>query len=83
MNTKHTNTTRRVKTFRQVIESDIERYIKEEAKRLAKENGWDKIHALSFLRTNYEGDNRVEEAAIVTKVISKEEANEIRKYDDD
>ena len=68
--------------FRQVIESDSEKYIKE-AKRLAKENGRDKIHALSYLRTKYERDNRAEEAAIVTKVISKEEANEIREYDDD
>jgi hypothetical protein len=50
---------------------------------LAKENGWDKIHALSYLRTKYERENRAEEAAIVTKVISEEEANEIREYDDD
>jgi pyrroloquinoline quinone (PQQ) biosynthesis protein C len=74
---------RRLKTFRQVIESDSEKYIKKEAKQLAKENGWDKIHALSYLRTKYERENRAEEAAIVTKVISKEEANEIREYDDD
>ena len=45
--------------------------------------GWDKIHALSYLRTKYERENRAEEAAIVTKVISEEEANEIREYDDD
>jgi hypothetical protein len=50
---------------------------------LAKENGCDKIHALSYLRTKYEIDNRVEEAAIVTNVISEEESNEIREYDDD
>jgi pyrroloquinoline quinone (PQQ) biosynthesis protein C len=74
---------RRLKTFRQVIESDSERYVKKEAKRLAKENGWDKIHTLSYLRTKYERENRSEEAAIVTKVISEEEANEIREYDDD
>ena len=49
---------------------------------MAKENGWDKIHALSYLRTKYERENRAEEAAIVTKVISEEEANEIREYDD-
>ena len=75
----------RLKTFRQVIESDSERYIKKEAKRVEfeKENGWDKIHALSYLRTKYERENRAEEAAIVTKVISEEEANEIREYDDD
>ena len=59
------------------------RYIKKETKRLAKENGWDKTHALSYLRTKYVRDNCVEETAIVTKVISKEEANEIREYDDD
>jgi len=45
---------RRLMRFRQVIESDSEKYIKKEAKRLAKENGWDKIHALSYLRTKYE-----------------------------
>ena len=33
--------------------------------------------------TKYEKENRAEEAAIVTKIISKEEANEIREYDDD
>jgi len=74
---------RRLMRFRQVIESDSEKYIKKEAKLLAKENEWDKIHALSYLRTKYERENRAEEAAIVTKVISKEEANEIREYDDD
>ncbi|MFL6409504.1 MAG: hypothetical protein ACJ71F_20870 [Nitrososphaeraceae archaeon] len=60
---------------------DSEKDIKKDAKRLAKENGWDKVQALSYLRTKYESENRTEEAAIVTKVISEVEADEIREYD--
>ena len=41
----------------------------------------DKIHVLSYLRTKYESENRSEEAAIVSKLISKEEVDEIREYD--
>ena len=58
-----------------------EKDIKKEAKRLAKENNWDKLHALLYLRTKYESENRTEEAAIVTKLIHDEEADEIREYD--
>jgi hypothetical protein len=61
---------------------DSEKDIKKEAKRLAKENDWDKVHALSYLRTKYESENRTQEAAIVSKLISEEEADEIREYDD-
>jgi hypothetical protein len=60
---------------------DSEKDIKKEAKQLAKENNWDKLHALLYLRTKYESENRTEEAAIVTKVISEVEADEIRQYD--
>ena len=60
---------------------DSEKDIKKEAKLLAKENNWDKIHALSYLRTKYESENRIEEAAIVSKLIHEEEADEIREYD--
>ena len=60
---------------------DSEKDIKKEAKRLAKEKGWDKVQALSYLRTKYESENRADEAAIVTKVISEVEADEIREYD--
>ena len=60
---------------------DSEKDIKKESKRLAKDNDWDKIHALSYLRTKYESENRTEEAAIVSKLISEEEADEIREYD--
>ena len=58
-----------------------EKDIKKEAKGLAKENDWDKLHALLYLRTKYESENRTEEAAIVTKLIHDEEADEIREYD--
>jgi hypothetical protein len=60
---------------------DSEEDIKKESKRLAKENDWNKIHALLYLRTKYERENRIEEAAIVSKLISEEEADEIREYD--
>jgi hypothetical protein len=53
---------------------------KAEAKRLEKENDWEKIHALSYLRTKYESENRTEEAAIISKLIHEEEADEIREY---
>jgi hypothetical protein len=45
---------------------DSEKDIKKEAKQLAKENNWDKLHALLYLRTKYENENRAEEAAIAT-----------------
>jgi hypothetical protein len=60
---------------------DSEKDIKKEAKQLAKANNWDKIHALLYLRTKYESENSTEEAAIASKLISEEEANEIREYD--
>jgi hypothetical protein len=48
---------------------------------LAKENNWDKLHALLYLRTKYESESSTEEAAIASKLISEEEADEIREYD--
>jgi hypothetical protein len=60
---------------------DSEKDIKKEAKQLAKENNWDKLHALLYLRTKYESENRAEEVAIVSKLIHEEEADEIREYD--
>ena len=60
---------------------DSEKDIKKEAKQLAKENNWDKLHTLLYLRTKYENENRVEEAAIVSKLIHKEEADETMEYD--
>jgi hypothetical protein len=46
--------------------------IKKEAKQLAKENDWDKLHALLYLRTKYESENCTEEAVIVSKLIHEE-----------
>ena len=60
-----------------------EKDIKRKAKRLAKENDWDKVKALLYLRTKYESENHTEEAAIVSKLISKEEDDEIKEYDGD
>ena len=60
---------------------DSEKDIKKESKRLAKENDWNKIHALLYLCTKYERESRTEEAAIVSELISEEEADEIREYD--
>ena len=60
---------------------DSEKDIKKEAKRLKKENNWDKLHALLYLRSKYENENRTEEGAIVSKLIHEEEADEIREYD--
>jgi hypothetical protein len=60
---------------------DSEKDIKKEAKQLAKENNWEKLRTLLYLRTKYEKENRAEEAAIVSKLIHEEEADEIREYD--
>ena len=48
---------------------------------MAKENNWDKLHALLYLRSKYGNENRTEEGAIVSKLIHEEEADEIREYD--
>lgn len=63
------------------IKLDSEKDIKKEAKQLAKENNWDKLHTLLYLRTKYENENRAEEAAIVSKLIHEEEAEETMEYD--
>ncbi|HZA06548.1 MAG TPA: hypothetical protein VE619_02485 [Nitrososphaeraceae archaeon] len=60
---------------------DSEKDIKKEAKQLAKENNWDKLNTLLYLRTKYENENRAEEAAIVSKLIHEEEAEETMEYD--
>jgi hypothetical protein len=60
---------------------DSEKDIKKEAKQLTKENNWDKLHALLYLRTKYENENSAEEASIVSKLIHEEEAEETQEYD--
>ena len=60
---------------------DSEKDIKKEAKQLTKENNWDKLRTLLYLRTKYESENRIEEAAIVSKLIHEEESDETMEYD--
>jgi hypothetical protein len=42
---------------------DSEKEIKKEAKQLAKENNWDKLHASLYLRSKYEKENRAQKSA--------------------
>jgi hypothetical protein len=60
---------------------DSEKDIKKEAKQLAKENNWEKLRTLLYLRTKYEKENRAEEVVIISKLIHEEEADETREYD--
>jgi hypothetical protein len=46
---------------------DIEKAVK----RLVVDNGWDKARALSFLHSKYQSENRIEETAIVRKLIKR------------
>ncbi|HEY6164673.1 MAG TPA: hypothetical protein VIW25_07160 [Nitrososphaeraceae archaeon] len=57
---------------------DIEKAVK----RLVVDNGWDKARALSFLHSKYQSENRIEETAIVDKLIHKEESEAQREYDE-
>ena len=58
--------------------NDIEKAVK----RLVVDNGWDKARALSFLHSKYQSENRIEEAAIVDKLIHNEESEAQREYDE-
>jgi hypothetical protein len=49
---------------------------------LVRDNGWHKAHALSFLHRKYQNGNRVEEAAIVNKLMFEEGADAVREYDE-
>jgi riboflavin synthase len=71
-----------LKILKKVIELDSEKDIKKAAKRLVEDNGWDKARAFSFLHSKYEGENRLEETAIVDKLIHEEEADAVREYDE-
>jgi hypothetical protein len=61
---------------------DSEKDIKKAVKRLVVDNGWDKARALSFLHSKYRGENHIEEAATVGKLIHKEESEAQREYDE-
>jgi riboflavin synthase len=61
---------------------DSKKDIKNAAKRLIKDNGWDKARAFSFLHSKYQEENRLEETAMVDKLIHEEEADAVREYDE-
>jgi hypothetical protein len=44
------------------------------AARLARDEGWSKLKALSVLHSRYESERRLEEAAIVRRIIDREES---------
>jgi hypothetical protein len=50
---------------------DSEKDIKEEAKQLAKENNWDKLHALLYLRTKYENEKPKRQPLLANSYIRK------------
>jgi hypothetical protein len=53
---------------------DSEKEIDKMADKLANDKGWSKIEALSVLQSRYQSERRLEEAAIVQKIIAKEES---------
>lgn len=71
-----------LKTLAKIIELDSEKDIKKAAKRLIEDNRWDKARALSFLHGKYQEENRLEEAAIVSKLIHEEKADAATEYDE-
>jgi hypothetical protein len=53
---------------------DSEKEIDKMADKLANDKGWSKIEALSVLQSRYQSERRLEEAAIVQKIIAREES---------
>jgi hypothetical protein len=53
---------------------DSEEDIEKSAKKLAGDNGWSKVKALSVLHSKYESDKRLEEAVIVRRIIDRIES---------
>lgn len=51
---------------------DSEKEIDKMADKLANDKGWSKIEALSVLQSRYHSERRLEEAAIVQKIIARE-----------
>jgi hypothetical protein len=54
------------------MDSEVE--IDKMAARLARDEGWSKLKALSVLHSRYESERRLEEAAIVRRIIDREES---------
>ncbi|HEY7078461.1 MAG TPA: hypothetical protein VH500_02095 [Nitrososphaeraceae archaeon] len=53
---------------------DTEQEIEKMAEKLADDNGWTKLKALSMLQSRYESERRLEEAVRVKKIIEREES---------
>jgi hypothetical protein len=53
---------------------DSEEDIEKAAKKLAEDNGWTNVKALSVLHSKYESDRRLEEAAMVRRIIDRIES---------
>jgi hypothetical protein len=53
---------------------DSEKEIDKMADKLANDKGWSKLEALSVLQSRYQSERRLEEAAIVQKIIAREES---------
>jgi hypothetical protein len=53
---------------------DSEEEIDKMADKLVNDKGWSKLEALSALQSRYQSERRLEEAAIVQKIIAREES---------
>jgi hypothetical protein len=53
---------------------DTEEEIEKMAVKIAKDQGWTKIKALSMLQSRYESESRLEEAVIVKRILTGEES---------
>lgn len=53
---------------------DTEQETEKMAEKLAKDQGCTKVKALSMIQGRYESERRLEEAAIVKKIIDREES---------
>jgi len=53
---------------------DNEEDIEIATERLAKDNQWSRLHALSALKSKYQSEGRKEEAIIVDRLIHREES---------
>jgi hypothetical protein len=53
---------------------DSEKDIQKAAQKLAKDNGYSSIHALSMLHSKYQSEKRLEEAVIVRRLIHREKS---------
>ena len=53
---------------------DSEQEIEKVAQKLANDQGWAKLKALSILQGRYESEKRLEEAVIVKRIIDREKS---------